>query len=75
MQATIEGDDVLLHERDAARFLNISVAWLQKHRCRGTGPSFIRIGGRKGGAVRYRRSDLERWIEINRTGFPNESPR
>ena len=61
--------DVLLHERDAATHLRISVAWLQKHRCNNTGPAFIRVGGRKGGAVRYRRSDLERWIEANRVAY------
>lgn len=56
----------LLHERDAARLLGISAAWLQKQRWRGTGPAFIRVSGTKGGAVRYALADIESWIERNR---------
>lgn len=49
-------------EKEAARFLRLSPRTLQRHRVAGTGPSFIRLGGR----VLYVRSDLLAWIERNR---------
>jgi predicted DNA-binding transcriptional regulator AlpA len=55
----------LLPERDAAAILGVSVYWLQRQRWLGTGPSFVRVGGPNGRAVRYRASDLEQWIESN----------
>ena len=55
----------LVHERDAAKFLNVSVAWLQRQRWLGTGPIWIRVGGPQGRAVRYRYADLQAWIESN----------
>ncbi len=58
-------DDPLLHERDAAAILNLSVAWCQKARYLGNGPRFVKISGKANGAVRYRRSDLMAYIEEN----------
>lgn len=58
-------NDPLLHERDAADLLNISVAWLQKARYLGNGPRWIRVAGEGGRAVRYRHSDLMAYIEAN----------
>lgn len=58
--------EMLLPERDAAMLLGVSTSWLQKQRWRGTGPAYVRVGGRPNGAVRYLRSGLERWIEQNR---------
>lgn len=50
----------LLSEREAAEYLAISPATLRTWRCIGqpTLP-FVRVGG----AIRYRRSDLESWVE------------
>ncbi len=56
----------LLHERDAAQRLGLTEASLQKYRYLGTGPAFVRPGGRKRGAVRYQLSDLDEWIAANR---------
>jgi predicted DNA-binding transcriptional regulator AlpA len=56
----------LLHSRDAAQYLGVSEAWLSRERWKRTGPSFIRVGGSNGRAVRYRREDLEAWIAANR---------
>lgn len=53
--------DRLLTEAQAADHLNLSVRTLQAWRSRGFGPPFIRAGR----AVRYRRADLDRWIEAN----------
>lgn len=53
--------DELLNEVQAADFLKMSIRTLQAWRCRGEGPAFVRAGR----AIRYRRSDLIRWIEAN----------
>lgn len=55
----------LLHERDAAAILGVSVYWLQRKRWEGGGPAFVRVGGPTGRAVRYRLSDLLCWIDEN----------
>ena len=50
----------VMPERDAARYLGMSVSWLRKSRMEGatTAPPFLKIGK----AVRYARSDLDIWI-------------
>ena len=50
----------LLDERQAAELLNLSVRFLQNRRYVGGGPPYVKISAR---AVRYRPSDLERWVE------------
>lgn len=55
----------LMPERDAAQYLCVSIAWLQRARCYSNGPGFIKVGGPNGRAVRYRRSDLDAYIEQN----------
>ena len=49
----------LLTAKQAARYLSISTKWLANQRWKGAGPKFIRVGG----AVRYRVSDLEQFLE------------
>ena len=53
----------LLREDEAAQFCDVSPRSLQRWRWAGNGPRFIRLGGTRRGAVRYRRSDLERYLE------------
>jgi hypothetical protein len=48
----------LLREADAARRLGTSVRTLQKWRCNGKGPRFVRLSR----AVRYDPADLDRFI-------------
>jgi predicted DNA-binding transcriptional regulator AlpA len=55
----------LLHTRDAATILGVSEAWLERQRWKGEDPAFVRVDGKNGRAVRYRRSDLEAYIERN----------
>jgi predicted DNA-binding transcriptional regulator AlpA len=51
----------VMSEREAARFLdNMSPRSLQRYRLAGTGPRYIRLGPR---CVRYRRSDLQTWLD------------
>ena len=57
--ATLAPGD-LLDERKAAAILGASVQTLRNWRWRGQGPRFHKIGQR---LVRYRRADLEAFIE------------
>ena len=51
--------DQLLREQEAAELLGVSHRTLQRWRCTGEGPPFIRCGPR---AIGYCRRDLLRWI-------------
>lgn len=46
-------------EKEVARLLGKSVKTLQSWRGKGYGPRFLKIGH----SVRYRRSDIEAWLE------------
>lgn len=50
----------LLTTAEAAKFLGVSKAFLERDRWAGARVQFIKIGSR---AVRYRLSDLENYIE------------
>lgn len=52
-------DDRLLTTKEAARFLSVSEAFLERDRWAGAEIPFVRVGSR---GVRYRRSDLETYI-------------
>ena len=63
--ATGEGctvNDVMLDERETARYLNMSVSALQSWRRRLQGPPFIRLGR----SVRYAKRDLDQHIDGRR---------
>lgn len=50
----------VLTRKQAAAFLQMSEDALAQHAHRGTGPRFSKISHR---TVRYRRADLEAWLE------------
>jgi excisionase family DNA binding protein len=50
----------LLTTKDAARYLGLSKAFLERDRWAGARIPFIRVGSR---AVRYRPSDLETYLD------------
>lgn len=50
---TLRGD---LNTREAADYLSVSTALLEKWRCKGGGPRYVKYGAR---IVRYRREDLD----------------
>jgi len=52
--------DELLRPEQAALLLKVSRSGLLKWRMRGMGPKYLKLAGK---AVRYRRSDLEAWLE------------
>jgi predicted DNA-binding transcriptional regulator AlpA len=49
-----------LKEREAGKYLGISAAVLRLWRSEGKGPRYFRAGEK---LVRYRRADLDLWIE------------
>ena len=50
----------LMTERQAADYLQITIRTTQAWRYRGGGPRFVRISSR---CVRYRKPDLDAWID------------
>ena len=57
------------NEREAARYLGVSRAALRLWRSRGEGPRYFKAGEK---LVRYRRADLDSWIE-SRLSQPDAS--
>jgi hypothetical protein len=53
----------LLSTPQAAKFLNVSIAFLERDRWAGARIPFVKVGSR---AVRYRLDDLEDYINSNR---------
>lgn len=53
----------LLSTPQAAKLLNVSIAFLERDRWAGARIPFVKVGSR---AVRYRLDDLEAYIDINR---------
>lgn len=52
----------MLRVQEAAKYLGLSVAYLNALRCKGGGPVFVRMGR----AVAYHPDDLEKWIADKR---------
>lgn len=50
---------VILTTREAARYLGLAISTLNKWRCHGGGPVFVKLGR----AVRYRQEDLNAFVE------------
>ena len=57
-------DAEYLTTAQAARYVSMSVQYLEiaRHRADGSGPEFIKLPR----AVRYRRADLDRWMDSHR---------
>lgn len=47
---------------EAAAYVGLSKPTLERFRVTGEGPHFVKLGG----AVRYRKEDLDKWIEGRR---------
>ncbi len=61
----------LLTTAEAAEFVQLSQPHLEKCRCYGTGPRFVRLGR----SVRYRIEDLQAWIASGLTESTSEPGR
>ena len=48
----------LLTQREAATLLKLSIRSLERMRCIGGGPRYVRAGH----SIRYREADLEAWV-------------
>ena len=71
MQIDQTNPKTLLTVDEAAQRLSISASYLNKLRCFGGGPVFVRLGK----AVRYLPSDLDTWVKENkRTNTASTSP-
>ena len=46
----------------AAEYIGMSAAFLNRHRITGTGPTYLKLGGR----IWYDRSDLDAWLNSRR---------
>ena len=57
-----------LDSAGASVYLGMSQDWLAKARCEGGGPPYSKVSGSRGGAVRYKRSDLDKFMAARRTG-------
>ncbi len=61
MQNINHGDKIVTVQQ-AADYLSLSTATLNKWRCQGGGPAYIKLGR----AVRYRLDDLQLFLEKSR---------
>jgi len=55
--------DALLTREQAAALLHIDPHTLACWKSQGRGPALVKFGAGRSAAVRYRRSDIERWLE------------
>jgi predicted DNA-binding transcriptional regulator AlpA len=53
--------EILLHQKEAAHILGLSVRTLERQRLAGTGPRYVRLGR----LVRYRPQDLADFVDRN----------
>jgi predicted DNA-binding transcriptional regulator AlpA len=60
----------LIDEKEAALYLGYTVRALQNWRLRGGGPRFVKVSAR---SIRYRRADLDAWIESKLVSSTSEA--
>lgn len=58
----------ILNTREAAEYVRLGKPTLERFRIRGDGPVYCQLGG----AVRYRRYDLDAWLESRRIRSTSE---
>ncbi|SLJ86900.1 helix-turn-helix transcriptional regulator [Novosphingobium mathurense] len=59
----------VLTTKEAANYLKLGKPTLDRFRVTGEGPKFAKLGG----AVRYRRADLDAWLESKLIGSTSEA--
>lgn len=52
----------ILNTREAAAYVRLGKPTMERFRISGEGPIFVKLGG----AVRYRKADLDSWLESRR---------
>lgn len=63
-------DDVM-SPPETAKYIHLSVSMTAKLRCKGGGPTYFKLGR----AVRYRRSDLDAWLNSRRVHNTSDAAR
>jgi excisionase family DNA binding protein len=58
----------ILNTREAAAYVRLGKPTLERFRITGEGPAYCQLGG----AVRYRKSDLDVWLESRRIRSTSE---
>ena len=76
MESKFEFDGPVLSEKGAGVYLGgerdpVSTRSLQRWRLEGVGPKFLKLGR----LVRYRKSDLDKWVEAQLSTSTSESKR
>lgn len=57
-----DSPDDWLTPAEVARLTRLSQSTLKDKRWRGTGPKFTKLSPGRGGRIRYRRSDVDAWM-------------
>lgn len=65
--------DELLTSEQTAAILGLKPNCMDIWRLRGKGPKFIKLGDKKQSPVRYRRSDIDAWLETNTFASTSEA--
>lgn len=60
--------DELLNQSKVAKILGVTEKFLEARRCRGGGVPYIRVGR----LVRYKKSDVDAWIDSRRVSSTSE---
>lgn len=58
----------IFNTRDAAGYVRLAKTTLERFRLTGEGPQYCKLGG----AVRYRKVDLDAWLESRRVRSTSE---
>lgn len=67
-QCAFDASSALLTVEQAAEYLAVSCSYLNKLRVQGGGPVFCKLGR----GVRYRKSDLQAWVDAHRVNSTSE---
>lgn len=59
--------DELLTPQEASAVVKLSVYTLRDKRSQGGGPRFIKLSPGRGGRIRYRRRDIDAWLDSARS--------
>jgi predicted DNA-binding transcriptional regulator AlpA len=66
------GNENALNERQASRYIGVSAGTLRLWRAEGRAPRYFKAGEK---LVRYRKGDLDSWIEARLSGPQNPTHR
>jgi len=59
---------IVFNTREAAAYVKLGKNTLERFRCAGTGPAYLKLGG----SVRYRQIDLDAWLTESLVGSTPE---